>query len=57
MQNINPKKTSLVFGDKTQKLAGTDYIEEKMSAFSYELSARAFFQLNPENKRSNYMMK
>lgn len=48
MQNINPKKTSLVFGDKTQKLAGTDYIEEKMSAFSYELSARAFFQLNPE---------
>nr|WP_062110488.1 23S rRNA (uracil(1939)-C(5))-methyltransferase RlmD [Bacillus niameyensis] len=54
MQNINPKKTSLVFGDKTQKLAGTEYIEEKMSVFSYELSARAFFQLNPEQTLKLY---
>ncbi|MBS4198371.1 23S rRNA (uracil(1939)-C(5))-methyltransferase RlmD [Bacillus sp. FJAT-49732] len=48
MQNINPKQTSLVFGDKTLNITGKEYIDDKMNEFTYELSARAFFQLNPE---------
>jgi 23S rRNA (uracil1939-C5)-methyltransferase len=46
-QNINPKKTSLIFGDETIHLSGKESIEERLEDFSYELSARAFFQLNP----------
>jgi 23S rRNA (uracil-5-)-methyltransferase RumA len=48
MQNIQPKKTSLIFGNETIHLAGKKAIEERLETFSYELSARAFFQLNPE---------
>ncbi len=46
-QNINPKKTSLIFGDETEHLSGKESIEERLDEFTYELSARAFFQLNP----------
>ncbi|MBN8192137.1 23S rRNA (uracil(1939)-C(5))-methyltransferase RlmD [Bacillus sp. NTK074B] len=46
-QNINPKKTALVFGDETVHLSGKESIEERLDEFTYELSARAFFQLNP----------
>ncbi|WP_406685725.1 23S rRNA (uracil(1939)-C(5))-methyltransferase RlmD [Rossellomorea vietnamensis] len=46
-QNINPQKTALVFGDETIHLSGKENIEERLEEFTYELSARAFFQLNP----------
>ncbi|PFG03594.1 23S rRNA (uracil(1939)-C(5))-methyltransferase RlmD [Bacillus sp. es.034] len=46
-QNINPQKTALVFGDETIHLTGKESIEERLEEFTYELSARAFFQLNP----------
>ncbi|MGD6957447.1 23S rRNA (uracil(1939)-C(5))-methyltransferase RlmD [Rossellomorea aquimaris] len=46
-QNINPKKTALIFGDETIHLSGKESIEERLEEFTYELSARAFFQLNP----------
>ncbi|WP_442857076.1 23S rRNA (uracil(1939)-C(5))-methyltransferase RlmD [Bacillus sp. FJAT-45037] len=47
MQNINGKKTSLIFGEETVHLDGEEVIEEKLGDISFELSARAFFQLNP----------
>lgn len=47
MHNINPKKTSLIFGDQTVTLAGQETIQEQLEDYTYELSARAFFQLNP----------
>jgi 23S rRNA (uracil1939-C5)-methyltransferase len=46
-QNVNPKKTSVIFGDDTYHLSGKESIEERLDEFTYELSARAFFQLNP----------
>lgn len=46
-QNINGQKTSLIFGDETIVLAGEPYIQEVLGDLSFELSARAFFQLNP----------
>ncbi|NQD66107.1 23S rRNA (uracil(1939)-C(5))-methyltransferase RlmD [Bacillus haikouensis] len=46
-QNINPKKTGIIFGDETVHLSGKESIEERLDEFTYELSARAFFQLNP----------
>lgn len=47
MQNINPGKTSLVWGDDTRHLAGAEAITEKIDGLAFKLSARAFLQLNP----------
>ncbi|MFC3885371.1 23S rRNA (uracil(1939)-C(5))-methyltransferase RlmD [Bacillus songklensis] len=47
MQNINGQKTSLIFGDETVPLSGEEVIQEVLGDLSFELSARAFFQLNP----------
>ncbi|CAM4336288.1 RNA methyltransferase [Bacillus manliponensis] len=48
MQNVNGRKTSVIFGDKTFRLAGKEVIQETLGDLEFELSARAFFQLNPE---------
>jgi 23S rRNA (uracil-5-)-methyltransferase RumA len=47
LQNINGEKTSLIFGQKTVHLSGEEVIQEALGDISFELSARAFFQLNP----------
>ncbi|WP_035099328.1 23S rRNA (uracil(1939)-C(5))-methyltransferase RlmD [Anoxybacillus tepidamans] len=47
VQNVNGQKTSLIFGEETFLLAGDEYIQEVLGDLSFELSARAFFQLNP----------
>src|SRR5690606_16164739 len=47
VQNINSEKTSLIFGDETITLYGKDTIHEKLGELAFDLSARAFFQLNP----------
>ncbi|NLR32905.1 23S rRNA (uracil(1939)-C(5))-methyltransferase RlmD [Levilactobacillus tujiorum] len=47
MQNVNPGKTSLVWGDDTRHLAGAEAITEKIDGLAFKLSARAFLQLNP----------
>ena len=48
MQNVNGEKTSLIFGEETVNLGGNDFIQETLGDLSFELSARTFFQLNPE---------
>lgn len=48
MQNIQQKKTSLVMGDDTLHLWGKESIEEHLGDLVFDLSPRAFFQLNPE---------
>ncbi|WP_334073773.1 MULTISPECIES: 23S rRNA (uracil(1939)-C(5))-methyltransferase RlmD [Paenibacillus] len=45
--NVNPKNTSLVFGNKTFILWGEDHIQESLGDLDFTLSPRAFFQLNP----------
>ncbi|MBD8069946.1 23S rRNA (uracil(1939)-C(5))-methyltransferase RlmD [Bacillus sp. PS06] len=47
VQNINGHKTSLIFGDETKHIHGKEVIQETLGDLSFELSARAFFQLNP----------
>ncbi|WP_311408049.1 23S rRNA (uracil(1939)-C(5))-methyltransferase RlmD [Liquorilactobacillus uvarum] len=54
MQNINKGKNSLVWGEKTVHLAGKDYLMEKLGNISFKLSARAFFQLNPQQTEKMY---
>ncbi|WP_413537200.1 23S rRNA (uracil(1939)-C(5))-methyltransferase RlmD [Carnobacterium divergens] len=47
MQNVNQEKTSLVMGEETIHLAGKENLTEKLDTLEFDLSARAFFQLNP----------
>lgn len=47
VQNINGNKTSLIFGDKSYRIHGNEVIQEVLGDLEFELSARAFFQLNP----------
>lgn len=47
VQNINGQKTSLIFGNETNALAGREFIQETLGDLQFELSARTFFQLNP----------
>ncbi|PTQ55195.1 MAG: RNA methyltransferase, TrmA family [Candidatus Carbobacillus altaicus] len=45
--NVQDQHTPLVFGAKTRLLWGKEKIEEALGHERYELSPRAFFQLNP----------
>ncbi|MBC1604849.1 23S rRNA (uracil(1939)-C(5))-methyltransferase RlmD [Listeria rocourtiae] len=54
MQNINQAKTSLIFGEETIFLAGKDKMTEKLGEIEFDLSARAFFQLNPSQTEKLY---
>ena len=53
-QNINKEKTSLIFGDTTFNLYGKETIHEKLGELAFDLSARAFFQLNPAQTEHLY---
>ena len=42
------RKHRLFLVEETINLGGNDYIQETLGDLSFELSARTFFQLNPE---------
>jgi 23S rRNA (uracil1939-C5)-methyltransferase len=48
VQNVNGERTSVIFGSETATLEGKDFIQETLGDLQFELSARTFFQLNPE---------
>ncbi|MDB1553396.1 23S rRNA (uracil(1939)-C(5))-methyltransferase RlmD [Latilactobacillus sakei] len=54
MQNVNKGKNVLVWGDQTMHLAGQETIMENLNGVQFELTARAFFQLNPVQTAKMY---
>lgn len=52
--NHNPRRTSLVMGEKTRLLWGKEKIEERLRSRIYALSAPSFFQLNPAQTEKLY---
>ncbi len=48
MQNVQSQKTSLVMGAEMIPLWGKEAIREELNSLTFDLSAKAFFQLNPK---------
>lgn len=47
VQNINNKKTNVIFGDETIVLFGKEAIVDTIGDVKFEISARSFYQVNP----------
>lgn len=54
VQNINPKRTNVIFGDKTKVLWGEEYIYDSIGDIKFAISARSFYQVNPEQTKVLY---
>lgn len=54
VQNVNPDKTNVIFGDETITLWGNDVIEDRIGDVRFEISARSFYQINPEQTEALY---
>lgn len=46
IQNVNTKRTNVILGEKTRKLWGQDTITDRLGDFTFNISARSFFQVN-----------
>ena len=47
VQNINPRKTSIVLGDKERVLYGPGFIKDEMCGITFNITSKAFYQVNP----------
>ena len=52
--NYNSSKSSEIYGDRTEILWGQETIEEEVLDYSFFLSPRAFYQLNPQQTQVLY---
>ena len=53
-QNINDKKTNVIFGDETKILYGEPYIYDELNGIRFAISPRSFFQVNPVQTENLY---
>jgi 23S rRNA (uracil1939-C5)-methyltransferase len=54
VQNINPKRTNVIFGDETNVLWGEEYIHDYIGDIKFAISARSFYQVNPDQTKVLY---
>ncbi|MGD7008813.1 23S rRNA (uracil(1939)-C(5))-methyltransferase RlmD [Metabacillus sp. 84] len=54
VQNINSKRTNVIFGDETNVLWGEEYIYDSIGDIRFAISARSFYQVNPEQTKVLY---
>jgi 23S rRNA (uracil-5-)-methyltransferase RumA len=54
IQNINDKKTNVIFGDAEIVLYGNEYVVDYMGDFEFHISARSFYQVNPQQAQILY---
>ena len=54
VQNVNSKKTNVIFGDETNVLWGEEYIYDYIGEIKFAISARSFYQVNPEQTKVLY---
>ncbi|MDZ7543763.1 23S rRNA (uracil(1939)-C(5))-methyltransferase RlmD, partial [Clostridium perfringens] len=46
-QNVNTKRTNVIFGDVTRVLWGAETITDYIGDVKFAISARSFYQVNP----------
>ncbi|MFM1654731.1 23S rRNA (uracil(1939)-C(5))-methyltransferase RlmD [Brevibacillus sp. B_LB10_24] len=54
VQNINPHRTNVIFGDETFTLWGQDEIYDTIGPVRFAISARSFYQVNPQQTEVLY---
>lgn len=54
VQNVNQKKTNVIFGDETSVLWGEEVIYDYIGDIKFAISARSFYQVNPEQTKVLY---
>lgn len=47
-QNVNPRRTNVIFGEETRILWGEPHLEEEIGHVRFLISPRSFFQVNSE---------
>lgn len=53
-QNMNTKRTNVIMGEKTCVLWGSEYITDYIGDIAFKISARSFYQVNPEQTEILY---
>lgn len=54
LENLNPRRTNVVFGRQTRLLAGREYIEEQLAGLTFRIGLTSFFQINPPQAERLY---
>ncbi|RZT16528.1 23S rRNA (uracil(1939)-C(5))-methyltransferase RlmD [Fictibacillus sp. BK138] len=54
VQNVNSKRTNVIFGDETRVLWGAEYIHDYIGDIKFAISARSFYQINPDQTKVLY---
>ncbi|GGF96468.1 23S rRNA (uracil-C(5))-methyltransferase RlmCD [Paenibacillus albidus] len=53
-QNVNTRQTNVIFGDVTRTLWGSDVIYDYIGEVKFAISARSFYQVNPDQTEVLY---
>lgn len=53
-QNVNNKKTNVIFGEQTIHLYGQETIEDTIHDVKFKISPRSFYQINPDQTEILY---
>ncbi len=54
IQNVNTKRTNVIFGEQTNVLWGEEVIYDCIGDVKFAISARSFYQVNPEQTKVLY---
>ncbi len=54
IHNVNGKKTNVIMGDTTRVLWGEEVIHDRIGDVKFAISARSFYQVNPEQTKVLY---
>jgi len=54
--NVNAKKTNVIMGNVTRTLYGKPTIEDTLMGLTFAISARSFYQVNPQQTEKLYQM-
>lgn len=54
VQNINPRPTSMVLGEKCRTLFGPGFIEDTLCELRFRISPASFYQVNPRQTQRLY---